>query len=297
MIPLTLVTGFLGSGKTTLLKRFAANANGKKFAFLVNEYAQLDIDGQLMDDAADVIAIPGGSIFCRCLTTTFIEQLTTVAERNKAEQFDGVIIEASGVANPTVIRKMLIETELDQQFDIEHIIAVAEPNSLLKLLTTLPNIREQIQAADIVVLNKIDLAGDDEIEESMRKILEIQPNATISKSVNCDVDIELFNGQWNLDLDGEYAKCKDPHYSQSVISIDSKPTRSDLHGLLARLTGDVYRVKGWVNCFEGPTYIDISSGKLSITPVKTMEHKPSALAVIYNSESTIDFEMINTTVA
>ena len=75
MIPLTLVTGFLGTGKTTLLKQIIAKNSDKRLIYIVNEFGKLDVDGTILADTADVVPIPGGSIFCHCLTATFIEHL------------------------------------------------------------------------------------------------------------------------------------------------------------------------------------------------------------------------------
>ena len=158
MIPLTLVTGFLGSGKTTLLRRLAHRGGDPRLVFVVNEFATLDVDGRLLGDGVDLVSIPGGSIFCTCLTATFIEQMEALAARRRTDRFDGVVVEASGVANPRVIRRMLADSGLERRFYISRVIAVAEPLTLPKLLHTLPSTRDQIEAADVVLLNKTDLA-------------------------------------------------------------------------------------------------------------------------------------------
>ena len=85
MIPVALVTGFLGSGKTTLLRRVIATHRDRRLAYLVNEFAPVDVDGRLLAaEGAPVVALPGGSIFCQCLVGSFIEQLRGIAERRVA---------------------------------------------------------------------------------------------------------------------------------------------------------------------------------------------------------------------
>lgn len=158
MIPITLVTGFLGSGKTTLLKQIIKQNRDRKFVYLINEFSTEDIDGALIsNDDTDTITIPGGSIFCKCLVTQFVSQLSKIPEH--FSNVERVIIEASGIADPKVIRKMLKETHLSETYELQSVISVIDPLSFLKLLHTLPNIRSQIEAADLVIINKTDLAN------------------------------------------------------------------------------------------------------------------------------------------
>ncbi|MEW6236392.1 MAG: GTP-binding protein, partial [Candidatus Omnitrophota bacterium] len=158
MIPVCLATGFLGSGKTTLLQRIADQRRQQRLVYIVNEFASIDIDGQRLHlPEGQMIAIPGGSIFCRCLTGEFIRVLRSVADRiGEDGSVEGVIIEASGISDPGVIRQMLHETKLDGVYSLRRIISVADPQNLLKLIHTLPNIVKQIQVSDQVLLNKTD---------------------------------------------------------------------------------------------------------------------------------------------
>lgn len=280
MIPLTLVTGFLGSGKTTLLKQIIAQNRDKRLVFVVNEFAKLDVDGKILGSDADVVPIPGGSIFCQCLTATFIEHLQQLITRHDAEHFDGVIIEASGMANPMVIRRMLVETGLDRHFVITDIITVTEPASLLKLIQTLPNIKEQIACADRILLNKTDSADQATIHAAEQAIRQINAQAPLHRCVQCNLPIKLFGSSSSVPVTGAYAKCRDPHYAQWTIRISDKPTRATLKQVLTELGYDLYRAKGWVSCAEGPTYVDVASGKVQVTAVDHMAGDQSAIVII-----------------
>ncbi|MBL7076600.1 MAG: hypothetical protein ISS31_03920, partial [Kiritimatiellae bacterium] len=137
MIPLALVTGFLGCGKTSFLKHTVARYRDRRIVYLVNEFSPLDVDGALVEsEDADVVAIPGGSIFCKCLVTEFIGQLQRIAR--EYPDAEGVIIEASGMANPAVVGTMLHETKLDAIYELATVVAVVDPGSFLKLRHTLP---------------------------------------------------------------------------------------------------------------------------------------------------------------
>ena len=93
-----LVTGFLGCGKTTLLMRIAKRSKGRRLVFLVNEFSPKDVDGKLLGaEGVDAVLVAGGSIFCRCLVTDFINHLKTLPERfgTGGAPVEGVVVEAS----------------------------------------------------------------------------------------------------------------------------------------------------------------------------------------------------------
>ena len=285
MIPLILVTGFLGSGKTTLLKQMITQNRDKKLVYVVNEFGKLDVDGLILAGEADVVPIPGGSIFCHCLTATFIEHLQQLSQRHDFEPFDGVVIEASGMANPMVIRRMLAETELDKVFGLSNIITVAEPVSLMKLLKTLPNIQDQIASADVVLLNKIDSVEPSLVQQAHDAITQINANAVVHHTVGCAVSLELFTSVSAVPIAGEYAKCRDPHYVQMTVRISDKPSRTRLANLLLLAGDDLYRAKGWVACAEGPTYVDVASGQIKVEPVDRLQTNQSAIVIIGDGQA------------
>ncbi|MCX7010859.1 MAG: hypothetical protein NTY53_27070, partial [Kiritimatiellaeota bacterium] len=104
MIPLVLVTGFLGSGKTTFLKQLVSRYHDLKLVWLVNEFSARDVDAAVLgSETSDVLSIAGGSIFCRCLVTEFIASLRDLPARfgTPESPVEGVVVEASGMANPT----------------------------------------------------------------------------------------------------------------------------------------------------------------------------------------------------
>ena len=241
MLPICLVTGFLGTGKTTLLKNIVANNRDRKIVYLINEFSAHDVDGAIVSaENPDVVSIPGGSIFCHCLVTEFIGQLTRIA----AEQggFAGVVIEASGMANPKVIEQMLIETKLDDRFRLATIISVLDPNSFLKLRHTLPNILAQVEAADVVLINKTDSNPPEKIKETLDVVQELNPDADRIQTVQCNIELDLFREYAPRGLQGEYAKCRDPNYETFIT--DQPFDGAALESFVIKHAEDIYRVKG-----------------------------------------------------
>ena len=117
--PIWLVVGFLGAGKTTLLRRLVHHANGRGLLFIVNEFSAVDVDAGLVErEGGTALAVAGGSIFCRCLVTEFISTLSRVSEgipmrTGEILQPQGVVIEASGMADPRSMKRLLQESGLD----------------------------------------------------------------------------------------------------------------------------------------------------------------------------------------
>lgn len=192
MMPICLITGFLGTGKTTLLKRIVEQNRERKLIYLINEFSILDVDGAMVSETnPDVVSIPGGSIFCKCLVTEFIGQMTKIAD--SYEGVEGVVIEASGMADPRVIADMLKETGLGTLFELRKVISVVEPRSFLRLIHTLPNIIHQVEAADLILLNKCDLYDEEQRKKTEQAVRNIKTKATIVRSVQADVKVSLFD--------------------------------------------------------------------------------------------------------
>lgn len=264
MIPLCLVTGFLGSGKTTLLKRIVDQNRERKIIYLVNEFCASDVDGAFVSqEGADVISIPGGSIFCKCLVTQFVGQLTKLADQHA--DAEGVVIEASGMANPRVIEQMLVETGLDAQYFLSDIVTIVDPGTFLKLRHTLPNVLDQVAAADLVLINKIDCCPEALVRETEDAVAEVNPHAKCVKTVQAAYDHELFGmDRVARGLKGEYAVCKDPRYKTFWISWPGAVDLDALVKILEDRKGELYRVKGWVRSDKGKVFVEYAGDRVSV---------------------------------
>jgi G3E family GTPase len=286
MIPITLITGFLGSGKTTLLKQIIEKNRNRKFIYLVNEFSPTDVDGALIsNETADTVTIPGGSIFCKCLVTQFVSQLSKIPERFSSENhnIERVIIEASGIADPKVIRKMLEETHLSDTYRLQSLISVIDPLSFLKLLHTLPNIRSQIEAADLVIINKTDLVAKSQTDQTKIAVCEINSNAEIIKTNYCRMETDIFSQvSSSSSKSGEYAPCRDPHYS--VLLFRNKSVTIDqLKAAILPISDDIYRLKGFIVANKDIYYIDysVSGWEVTLAPQSVQE---TSVSVIVNGE-------------
>lgn len=154
-LPLTVIGGFLGAGKTTLLNHWLRHADGQRLAVLVNDFGALNIDAALIAaSAGDTIALTNGCVCCQ-IGDDLSRALIRVLESGTA--FDGVVIEASGVSDPWRIAQL---GRADPGLGLDGVIVLVDASVALDqsrdplLADTLVR---QLQAADLVVVNKSDL--------------------------------------------------------------------------------------------------------------------------------------------
>jgi len=261
-IPIVLVTGFLGSGKTSLLRHWAGRYAARRLVYLVNEFSAVDVDAaELQRVTPDVVSLPGGSIFCRCLISEFLDRLALLPERFAApgRPIEAVIVEASGMANPSTADRLLRESGLDLVYDLRRIVALADPGSFRKLLRTLPAIRDQVAAADLVVLNKTDRYPEADVAATERAILDVRPGAPIVRTTFGRIDLDLPPPAGARTSDGEYATCADPRFAREAVRVDGEVDLAAFRAAVDAVADDVYRLKGRVRSGGAMRHVEFSA--------------------------------------
>ncbi len=266
LIPICLVTGFLGAGKTTFLKAITRRHFQRRLVYLVNEFSPCDIDGAIVSESnPDVVSVPGGSIFCKCLVTQFISQLQAIPARFGTPE--GLVIEASGMANPKVMASMLRETRLDAQYRLARIISVVDPGSFHKLRRTLPNITAQIEASDLALINKTDLYAGEAIRATAEALRSINPGIEIRSCVRGEADVELFAATASQPVvtDAALALCRDPLYATVTLTPSKGIVAEELWQRLQEVEADIYRLKGYLPANGGNAYVDYSKAGFEVS--------------------------------
>ena len=221
-----LLTGYLGSGKTTLLNRILTNERGIRFAVIVNDIGEVNIDASLIQkggivgkkDAGDLVALQNGCICCT-LKMDLVEQL---AEIISAKSFDYIVIEASGICEPAPIAQTISTMRnMGPKYvsngipSLDCIVTVVDAlrmqsefaggEKLTRKNLTEDDIEnliiEQVEFCNIILLNKISEVSRDEASRIKAIIRALQPKAKIIECDYCDIDLsEILNtGMFNFD--------------------------------------------------------------------------------------------------
>src|ERR671936_3217469 len=165
--PITVITGALGSGKTTLL-RHLLDSVPQKIAILMNEFGEIAIDSQIIEGKNIRIAELGGGCVCCSLLGEFEAAVVEVIEKVVPEM---IIVETTGLAEPEAlvfnIQEALPECRLDG------VVSVIDADMLVRFQELGHTTRLQIEGADILLLNKIDLITPQQIEPLETKLREI----------------------------------------------------------------------------------------------------------------------------
>ncbi len=186
-----LITGFLGSGKTTLLNRIVkVFPPDKKLTLLVNEFGEVGVDGALVEgDDIDMMEISKGSIFCVCVKTDFIKGLYELKNTIKP---DILLIESTGVANPSDLKKDLQLPIFDKRFRFREQFCVIDSAHFLEAYDVYASLEKQIASSSVFIMNKIDLADTEQIEETKKVIRGFHPNPVFIDTSYADIPLERF---------------------------------------------------------------------------------------------------------
>jgi G3E family GTPase len=151
-IPVTIITGFLGSGKTTLISELVRHPEMNRVALVINEVGEIGIDHDLIESSTENISLLSNGCICCSVRTDMQETLRDLfAKRSVGEvfDFDRVIIETTGIADPApVLQTLVSDTLLEAQFRFDGLITLVDVVNFSTMVKTQKEIVKQIAIAD-----------------------------------------------------------------------------------------------------------------------------------------------------
>ena len=199
-IPVTLLTGFLGSGKTTLLNYILSREHGRRIAVIENEFGEISVDHDLVIGADDDIFEMSNGCICCSIKGDLVETLNRLLERQ--EQFDCILIEATGLASPgPIAQAFLVDQEIEQGLKLDGVVTLVDGRHIWNHLDELDVAWEQIAFSNVIVLNKVDLIDPQEIKRIQSRIRQINPTARWIQTENAVVPLESILNIGGFDLD------------------------------------------------------------------------------------------------
>jgi G3E family GTPase len=299
-LPVTVITGFLGSGKSTLLKRLLTRPEMNRVAVIINEFGEIGIDNELIAEVSENMTLLSNGCLCCTVRTDLEETLRELFIKRRAGEiidFDRVVIETSGMADPTpVVHTLLTDGMVFSRYRLDGVVTLIDAVNGPGQLRDFPEAAKQVALADRLVITKTDLAKPEEAEALKATLADANPYAAIHTAVQGEIDPALLidviparprEGQVDSWLFGKGAeegggylanRVRADHtvnVSSFVLTFD-KPFTWDAFSavtqLLTSLRGpDLLRVKGLVN-------IAGEAGPVVVQGAQHLFHPPVALA-------------------
>jgi len=270
--PVTILTGFLGAGKTTLLNRILNGSHGLRVAVLVNDFGSINIDTELIVDVEDnAISLANGCVCCN-IRDDLIETVEMVI--NRPEQPEYILLEASGVADPSGIALTFAIPKFRDRIRLDSIISIVDAEQVFAYqeypYVAVLKLR-QIGFSDMVVLNKVDLVDEVQLQKVRDWINSRMKRVRIIETVQCDVPLEILlavgrfdpqqlvesnHGHHHDHTDHDHHHDHIDHgqtFSTWSYQTDQPLSLEALNEMVKkRLPGNIYRCKGVVYAAENP---------------------------------------------
>ena len=319
-VPITILTGFLGAGKTTLLNRILTGNHGLRVGVLVNDFGSINIDAELVVGVDDnMISLSNGCVCCQ-IRDDLIESVVSLIDRPEAIEY--ILLEASGVADPGGIFATFSDFNLRDRIRLDSVTCVVDAEQVfahpeypplleLKLL--------QVGFADMLILNKVDLAGPEQVEKVRAWLNDHFNRLRIVETNYCEVPNEILLGVGRFDptrtgltVHPEYGctelGCDDEHhghhYGQNHSKVFStwsyetdQPVALDaLRETMRKLPGTVYRAKGVIYNTDAPqrrAVLQVVGRRVDISLQDEWGHRaPRTQIVVIGAASGLDPTML-----
>jgi len=279
MTKLFLITGFLGAGKTTFLRKFVRLFPDRKIALIINEFGKSGVDGTLLQDLqVSLTEIDNGSIFCACKLEQFEDALISILE----EKPELIFVEASGLSDPTAV-KGILGREVYRELEYGGAICLVDAVRFHKVYQTARVCRMQLAISDMVLINKVDIATRQAIDNIAAVVKAQKPNRPVH-----EVEYGHFEREWLNELEQPEeneaftAHAADITLQKLALDVDGFDQKT-LTTFLKMFAEDTYRIKGFVELPEGQFLVSCVGPIVELHPFTGNMSEVNTLAVLYGN--------------
>lgn len=280
-LPVTVIGGYLGSGKTTLVNHLLRNAHGRKLAVLVNDFGDLPIDQDLIEaEDEQVISIAGGCVCCS-YGSDLIDGLRRLLQVHPRPNH--VLIESSGVALPNAVASSV---SLVQPYQMGAVCVVCDASSIIEMRHDrylADTVIAQLKGADLVLLNKVDLAEPAHQQTAVDLLNHLAPGTSVIPTLQARLPFELI-----LDISLETRPAlpqkifhDTSFYQTAHVSIPELVDAAGLARALARGSLGILRAKAILRDPTGAIVeLQVVGRRSDIRPWRNHKNSPGNLVTI-----------------
>ncbi len=195
-IPISVFTGFLGSGKTTLLNKIIQSNPQIKFGLIINEFGEIGIDGQILDNPKEEIVEMSNGCMCCVVRSDLIQVIEKMVDSGKV---DYILIETSGLAEPMPIIQTFMSMNSSKCL-MDALVTIVDCVNYQQHSLQFATVLDQIKMADILLLNKVEEISEQELAKIKQNLQDLNSQASIVVNVEeLPISLLIETNKWNVE--------------------------------------------------------------------------------------------------